>query len=563
MFFLRRNFFKKKAKLAVLLFGLASTAPLPASVGNVGSEFWLTFPQADHYGTRVDSLLVTSETNTNGQVQIPGIGYSASFTVSAGSTTVLSVPLTAEADISDSVTQLGIHLTAVSPVAVYGISYEQYSDDGYLALPVNALGDHYIAMAYTNSQTITGAMTEFTVVGTQNATSVTITPSTATGTRSAGVAFTVGLNQGDVYQLQDGTQGADLTGTLIDASLPVGVWGANTCADIPATVFTCNFIVEQLWPIQWWGTRFATWPLPGRTGDTFRFLASQNGTMVSVNGTATGPLNQGQFSEQVLTLPSYITATQPIYVMQYSNGHVFDGASQGDPSMTTVPPLTEFATDYLTSMPVTGFNNNYENIVAPTTAVGAITLDGAPIPASIFSAVGASGYSGAAVSVLEGTHHLSGPVPFGVVEYGSFTRDAYSYPGGAVFITDTPTFSPTPTFTKTATLSPTITDTPTFTNTYTPTPTSTPPLVLWPNPFNPRTAVGGVVKFSYLPAGSKVGIYTITGELVKTLPEVNGLAMWDGRNQTGYMVSAGIYFYVAESGSQVLQTGKILVLNSG
>ncbi len=117
-------------------FLLIVVGPSWGSIGNLGTDFWLAFPHADHLDTdtgRSDSLLVTSEINTSGQVQIPGIGYSATSSMPAGSTTVLSIPLSAELDMSDAGSQLGIHLTALNPVAVYGISYEPHSTDGYLA----------------------------------------------------------------------------------------------------------------------------------------------------------------------------------------------------------------------------------------------------------------------------------------------------------------------------------------------------------------------------------------------------------------------------------------------
>ncbi len=505
---------------------------------------------------RFDSLLVTSETNNSGQVQIPGIGYSTSFTVSSGSSTVLSIPLAAEIGVSDSVTQLGIHLISQNPVAVYGISYEPHSTDGYLGLPVNALGNHYISLAYTNSQTITGVSTGFAVAGIQNGTSVTITPALTVSTRTAGAPYIVALNSGDLYQLQDGDQGGDLTGTLIDSNQPVAVWGSNSCADIPATVYTCNFIVEQLWPLQWWGTNFITMPITGRAGDTFRVLASQDGTNVSVSGAQAVNLNRGKFLEQILSAPSSISSNYPIYVMQYSNGHLWDNAAVGDPSMITIPPVNEYASDYLAAMPATGFTYNYENITVSASGAGGIVLDGASIPAAAFSPIGSSGYSGAVVTVTAGNHHLNGSVPFGLVEYGSDTRDAYGYPAGVLFITDTPTSTPT------ATPTPTVTPTPTPTSTPTITPTPTPPIRHWPDPFNPNFAVGGVLKFSYLPQGSMVWIYTVSGEWVQTVAEIQGTATWDGRNRFGTQAAMGIYFFTVQKGNQVLQRGKFLLVNN-
>ncbi len=121
--------------------------------------------------------------------------------------------------------------------------------------------------------------------------------------------------------------------------------------------------------------------------------------------------------------------------------------------------------------------------------------------------------------------------------------------------------TPTPTVTPTPTITSTPTNTPTFTPTITPTPTSTPVgLHVWPNPFNPTYAVNGVLKAYLCPAGSFMEIYTVSGEWVNTEKEVNGLIEWDGRNNFGNMISAGIYYYLIKKGDQVILKGKLLVV---
>lgn len=74
----------------------------------------------------------------------------------------------------------------------------------------------------------------------------------------------------------------------------------------------------------------------------------------------------------------------------------------------------------------------------------------------------------------------------------------------------------------------------------------------FPNPFNPTTEI----EFS-LPNDSYIslGIYDINGYIVKTLVSRNLEAgfykfVWDGRNNTGNLVSTGIYIYKLHAGSQ-------------
>lgn len=122
----------------------------------------------------------------------------------------------------------------------------------------------------------------------------------------------------------------------------------------------------------------------------------------------------------------------------------------------------------------------------------------------------------------------------------------------------TPTNTPTPTITLTPTNTPTPVDTPTFT----PTPVG---LHVWPIPFDPKYAVGGVLKAYQVPAGATMSIYTVSGESVVNpplLPDTTGTIYWDGRNSNGSPVSAGIYYYVIKNGNSTLLSGKILLVRN-
>jgi hypothetical protein len=68
--------------------------------------------------------------------------------------------------------------------------------------------------------------------------------------------------------------------------------------------------------------------------------------------------------------------------------------------------------------------------------------------------------------------------------------------------------------------------------------------VVYPNPYNPATALGGMLKFANMPVSSAVSIYTLSGEYIGTYNSNAGYAYWDGKNASGRAVSAGIYYYV-------------------
>ena len=83
----------------------------------------------------------------------------------------------------------------------------------------------------------------------------------------------------------------------------------------------------------------------------------------------------------------------------------------------------------------------------------------------------------------------------------------------------------------------------------------------YPNPFNPTTTI------SYdLPKWSQVtlGIYDLLGKQIKTLVNQsqdagNKIAMWDGTDDLGRPVSAGVYLYQIQAG-EFTQTRKMLLL---
>ena len=419
-------------QLAIVALLLAIALPIGvarAASDSQGTDFWLAFP-GNYTGGGEITLFITGDTNTTGTVTVPGLAFTAPFTVTAN--TVTSVPLPSQVDIqtSDTVENLGIHVTAAAEVTVYGLNRIQFTTDAYLGLPTDILGTEYLALGIWNTNIVNG--TEFAVVASQDNTTVTINPTVTTNGHAAGTPYNITLNQGQTYQLRN-TDAApsDLSGSVITSDKPIAVYGGQQCANIPdGNYVACDHVVEEMPPTSAWGKNFVSMPLATRlNGDTFRFLASTNATTVNVNGSPVATLNRGQFFQQIINGPAQITANNPILVAQYSNSSSFDGVTS-DPFEMLIPPYEQFLSSYTISTPATGFDPNYVNVVAPNAGVGLITLDGVPIPAGSYTPIGASGFSGAQVLISSGSHHLAGLLPFGVFTYGFASYDSYGYPGG-------------------------------------------------------------------------------------------------------------------------------------
>jgi hypothetical protein len=417
---LYNNLTKKITTYIKLVICLLAIVTLPqnlyaAQLDSKGTDFWLMFN--GNFRTPELTLFITGDTATSGTVSIPGLAFTSPFTVTPGTITSVTIPSSAEVTTSNIIENLGIHVVSTAEVTVYGLSRLQATTDAFLGLPTDILGTEYINLGYKNTNVINAS--QFGIVATQDNTAVTITPTVTTGSRIAGVPYLITLNQGQTYQLRNTNSApADLTGSIIQSDKPIAVFGGHQCANIPSGSVACDHIVEQLTPTSTWGQAFLTVPLATRVrGDTFRILASQNGTEVRINGSLVVTLNRGQFYEQIIVGQSEITTTNPVLVAQYSNSSSFDGVTS-DPFQTLIPPKEQFLAGYTVTTPASGFPTNFINIVAPNAIVGTINLDGSAIPSASFSPIGSSGFSGAQVAVLIGSHNLDATLPFGITNYG-------------------------------------------------------------------------------------------------------------------------------------------------
>lgn len=413
----------------------------PCAKGSGGTEFWLTFPgnyAPDRTNQPIVRLWISGVPGTIGSVSMPGWTnpFLASFTIPANGVSVVALPRAADlGNSNDEIQSKGIHVVASGRVNVYGYNHIRYTTDAFLGLSTAVLGKIYMVMAYRNQFNSVPELngSQFAIVATADNTKVVIVPSAEAGSHPVGVPYLITLMRGQTYQLRTTNAApADLTGTIIVADQPIAVFAGHQCANLPsANTFFCNYLVEQMFPAHMAGTDFLTFPLATRSGDTFRFLALYNNTTVSVNGAPlSGVLNQGQHREVHLSAGARITADKPIFVAQYANSSDYDLVQESDPFMVMIPPTALYASSYTVRAPTADFPRNYVNVIVPSGSVGSVTLDGASLPGSLFSPIGASGYSGAQVQVGPGSHTLDNPVPFGVVVYGWAEYDAYGYPGG-------------------------------------------------------------------------------------------------------------------------------------
>jgi len=437
-----KNFTKPFLATCIALFFIATNANAQ-NIDNLGTEFWIMFNKnfdSNIYPYYAPNLTLTISGNsaTTGMVEIPGLGFSTPFSVTPGSSTVVFIPSSAEVTVNDGIENLGIHVTAQDEVAIYGLNQVMFTTDAYMGIPVDALGNRYRVLSYPNDFYVNDFGTTLSVVGTQNGTTVTITPKVDVASYTAGVPFTISLNAGEVYQLINDVyllgSASDLSGTLIESNFPISVFGASVCVNIPAFTAFCDHITEQLPSTDTWGTQFLAASLETRTGgDIYRFVADLDNTDIFQNGVIVGSIDEGDVLELDLPSDSFyeFTSSNPVLLAQYSKGSYADYVNS-DPFMMLIPPYEQYNGDVVFSTPSVIFNDNFVNIVTPDYGVGAIAIDGVPIPAASYTSI-IPGYSGIRVPVDVGEHSITGNGPFGAFIYGFAQDDSYGYPGSQLF----------------------------------------------------------------------------------------------------------------------------------
>jgi hypothetical protein len=262
------------------------------------------------------------------------------------------------------------------------------------------------------------------------------------GPTAAGQTLTVTLSPFEVLVVMAQDSGVSLTGTKVEGSAPIGVFGGNSCTQVPLGMSFCDHIEQQIFPRQAIGERYLVAKTHERTScdppDYIRVLADQDGTEITLDPPVAGPfsLNAGEWEEFPINESVEITATKPLLVGQFlrsSNGSECD--DEGDPAFVLQVPVQQYRCSYVFLTPDT-YDTDYINIVAP---VGAqVRLDGVQVPLST-APVGSGDFTVTSLVVGDGPHVLEGDDLVGVMVYGyggpgSINPDtqnvSYAYPAG-------------------------------------------------------------------------------------------------------------------------------------
>ena len=203
------------------------------------------------------------------------------------------------------------------------------------------------------------AQSQLLIVGCQDTTSVTITPTqnitipadlqslsdTTTMTVAAGEAYSLVLNSMQTLLI---SSLFDLSGTKIESVRnPLSVISGSQCANIPSDVCCCDFIMTHVPPTHQWGRRFLLSPHKGRFAQGYKILAQSDETLVVTTCNESAITNYMLNDKQSVVFftrgDTYcsVESTDLIYMVQLGVGGSYENDNVGDPSLNNVPPIEQ------------------------------------------------------------------------------------------------------------------------------------------------------------------------------------------------------------------------------
>lgn len=330
-----------------------------------------------------------------------------------------------------------------------------FSNDASLLLPSTAMTETY-RVASSNGWEFQGTpvMPPYvTITATKDGTEVEFKSTgkilSGAGIQAAnpGQTISFSMNAGDVVQLVGGsTGGDDFSGSLVtsNAGHPIQVITGMPCRNVPDEQSACDHIEESVFPAETLGKEYVVTvpagPNGGKApGQWVRIIGNIDGTTLtfdppSIKG-GTASINAASVLDLGIVADDFkVTGDHEFIVATFQQGgSVVDpgagvGKEKGDPAQSLATAIEQYRDMYVFLAPQ-DYDVNYVNIMAPPGTT--VTLDGATVSDSEFTAVGGSGISVARVKLNpSGTHTLKSSNPVGIQVYGYGAYTSYQYPGG-------------------------------------------------------------------------------------------------------------------------------------
>ncbi|CAH1790599.1 unnamed protein product, partial [Owenia fusiformis] len=436
------------------------------ALDNSGTEFALVFMENPllqeqiAYVPNLDKLLfITTQSDEDVFVNVTspksaGIVDERNLVITKGS--VINVTISHDLEMSEdsTVSDKGVYISSTAEIVVYALNKEFLTADGFLVLPIDALGTENIVVG---AEPTMGDFA-FCVVAAYDNTTVSYFNDTANET----VSFT--LESFQTYQVSATT---DLTGLELESNNPVALFSGSTRQSIAVTdavTGSSDHLVEHIPPAKTWGKVFITAPLMERTGgDILRIVSGADANTITYNcsGNATivdtVTLNKGDVREiDTNSTPVYchIVCTKPSLVVLFSKSAAADGVDS-DPFMTIIPPVEQYDSIYTfatakSAILIAAPYQQMINVIINTDAISGLILDGDTLSGVDWYELDADGtsYSIMQYEVVDGTHtlyHTNPTVSFAFMIHGVVKYESYGYTGGQRLAPIALPCTPTPT----------------------------------------------------------------------------------------------------------------------
>ena len=416
-----------------------------------------------------------------------GIGEVAILFLSRNSMggSVVDCPVAAAISGETGVATTGIgkafHITSDYPVVAYQIApyggAQAYVTSATLLLPTSAWDTNYIAInAYKSAEMngYLGGNPSLDIVAYKDNTKVTLLPkvdivagpNVAAAMANTQAVYT--LNKGEFLQI---TQPLELTGSPIQATESVGVFGASACMVVPLGQTDCDSAQQQIPPVRALGSEYVGVRYRGRgslldggvsqdEAVPWRLVGAVDGTVLTWDPApppnAPKSINLGETAEFTAPGPFVVKsqgANFPFYLGGYmTGGGAFNG--EGDPDWVNVITPPQYLNDYVFFTDPTYPETDLVLVRTPSKVDGKfaeVTLDcaGAPSGQKVTGWTKIGAYEYTRVDLVTGNfmgvngcsngrQELKSPLPFGITVWGwGATQQtklvSYAYPAGAGF----------------------------------------------------------------------------------------------------------------------------------
>ena len=387
-----------------IVLGLLLMLPMTAQNTNLiptaaGKDFYFTL--LDHWGwsgnsaaqpikhvgisiTAVEAADITFSTPLSN-----GGGASPSYTrhMDAGSSLLSSFAY------PDQLVLQGVNIHSTGDLYINIWVHGGTSSDQSVILPKHLLGKHYIVQGIPGDRIATSSdpdpylmptYSQFTVVGTENETNVTITPrvdivsrSRGNVTISAGQQYTTSIQENEVLLFQTLNYSHDISGTVVESDKAVAVFQGNNLTRFPADVNWADYTWEQARPTEAWGKEFIVAGTGRLVEKAFAITALEDNTQVEFYIYSmrykTVTLNRGETAwggENISGYgglgTEYIKSDKPVCCYMYTTGCTQNN-DKGDPSMAEILPVDHMATEAHWGLMQTDDNGPFSNTLLVTT----------------------------------------------------------------------------------------------------------------------------------------------------------------------------------------------------